>query len=276
MFSLRDFWDYYGRFPVGFPLHVCSFATKETGGWNWKGLPYRIFRQHCWMRTRVLAGCSHLPLRGQMTTVATKQRANFGEITPGSLRSRPTQRCCLAAQHPVLKTLLANHGFPASVLRKQLYPLSTGLLTTNLQSPLKSFPGWRASALTTLLDAFWERLIICSIFPKRLVKGISTRIHCFGSVVGYVLRVFGNFLNLWKHIQAKGGIKGYHLEVSRLLSRPILSCPQISNQYGTNMRIFWYMKRLNLVWYIGLRVTYSTHGTNSTHGKIDWPAKDYL
>ena len=40
MFSLRDFWDYYGRFPVGFPVHVCSFATKETGGWNWKGLPY--------------------------------------------------------------------------------------------------------------------------------------------------------------------------------------------------------------------------------------------
>ena len=87
------------------------------------------------------AGCSHLPLRGQMTTVATKQRANFGEITPGSLRSRPTQRCCLAAQHPVLKTLLANYEFPASVLGKQLYPLSTGLLPTNLQSPLKSFPG---------------------------------------------------------------------------------------------------------------------------------------
>jgi hypothetical protein len=43
------------------------------------------------------AGCSHLPLRGQMTTVATKQRVNFGEITPGSLRSRPTMLPCSAA-----------------------------------------------------------------------------------------------------------------------------------------------------------------------------------
>ena len=150
MFSL---WETFGITTaaslLGFLSMCVPFATKETGVWNWKGLPYRIFRQHCWMRTRVLqdAAIFHYvgrwlpwpPSKGQ--TAARSLLVHFAR----------GQRCCLAAQHPVLKTLLANHGFPASVLGKQLYPLpgsvliclvqeATDLLTTNLQSPLKTFP----------------------------------------------------------------------------------------------------------------------------------------
>ena len=166
MFSL---WETFGITTaaslLGF-LSVCvPFATKETGGWNWKGLPYRIFRQHCWMRTPVLrdAVIFHYasrwlpwpPSKGQ--TAARSLLVHFAR----------GQRCCLAAQQPVLKTLLANHGFPAfSVIC--LVQEATDLLTTNLQSPLKTFPGWRASALTTLLE---PRVAPQMCFSQTIFKG---------------------------------------------------------------------------------------------------------
>ena len=90
-------WDYYGRFPVGFPLHVCSLCNKGNTRMELKRLTIQDIPATLLDANTGFAGCSHLPLRGQMTTVATKQRANCSEITPGSLRSRPTMLPCSAA-----------------------------------------------------------------------------------------------------------------------------------------------------------------------------------
>ena len=80
-------------------------------------------------------------------------------------RGNPTMLPCSAA--PCSEDMLANYEFPASVLGKQLYPLSTGLLTTNSAKPTQKF-SWMTGIYPD--HAAWAPGCTSDVFSQAISK----------------------------------------------------------------------------------------------------------